>query len=65
MLKQSIAILAFTASIALPTTIAAMTAMTPTPQPSKLIKSRGTQKIQVRLYERSIESFSRLDTSFG
>ncbi len=65
MLKQSIAILAFTASIALPTTIAALTALTPQPQPAKLIKSRGTQKIQVRLYDRSIEVFSRLDTAFG
>jgi hypothetical protein len=39
--------------------------MTPTPQPAKAVKSRSTQKIQVRLYDRSIESFSRLDSSLG
>jgi hypothetical protein len=65
MLKQSIAILAFTATIALPTTIAAITAMTPTPQPAKAVKSRSTQKIQVKLYDRSIESFSRLNSLLG
>jgi hypothetical protein len=61
MLKQSIAILAFTTTIALPLTIAAATALTPNPQPAKMIKSQGKQKIEPKMYSRSMEGVSRIN----